>query len=94
MSNPQQDPLWAIRDLIEQQTWYQKFSNTVTAGVGAAVGGVWFASSVGFDIPDDVTKWGFVVIGVLTTLGIRKTQNGVTESQLEKIKEKYQSRLE
>ena len=94
MSAPRNDPLWPVRELLEEQEWYQKFSNTVTAGIGAAVGGVWFASTVGFDVPDDVTKWGFVVIGILTTIGVRKTQNGVTESQLEKIKEKYQSRLE
>lgn len=91
MTDPN-DPLWAVRELIQSQPWYKRFSNTVTAGVGAMVSLVWLGSTVGLEIPDTVQKWGFVVIGVLTALGVRKTPNGMTDTQLKEIEEAYTGR--
>jgi len=81
------DPLWAVKELIARQSWYKRFSNTVTAGVGSIVGLLWLAASFGMDVPDDVSKWVFAIIGVLTVLGILKTPNGMTETQLREIEE-------
>jgi hypothetical protein len=81
------DPLWAVKELIQSQPWYKRFSNTITASVGSLVGLLWLAVSFGVDVPDDVSKWVFVVIGILTALGILKTPNGMTETQLKEIQE-------
>jgi uncharacterized membrane protein len=86
MTDPN-DPLWAVKELIQSQPWYKRFSNTVTAGVGSVVGLIWLTVSFGVDVPDDVSKWVFAIIGVLTMLGILKTPNGMTEGQLREIKE-------
>ncbi|MGY4103403.1 hypothetical protein ACW2Q0_28150 [Nocardia sp. R16R-3T] len=87
-----QDALAPIRALYENQPWFKRFSNTVTGGVGALVQLAWLATTFGVDLPDDVEKWGFVVIGVLTVLGLRKTPNGITEQQLHQMEQAYVGR--
>jgi ABC-type glycerol-3-phosphate transport system permease component len=86
------DPLEPIKELLRKQPWYQRFSNTVTATVGSLVGLVWLGTSLGFEVPDDAQKWGFVVIAVLTTLGVYKTPNGLTNRQLNEIEAAYVGR--
>lgn len=86
------DPFGPIRDLYENQPWFKKVSNTVTGAVGAVVQLVWLAVTLGVDIPDEIEKWGFVIIAVLTTAGLRKTPNGITEQQLHEIEEAYVGR--
>lgn len=86
------DPLAPVRALYENQPWFKKTSNTVTGGVGVVVQLVWLATTLGVDLPDEVEKWGFVAIALLTTLGIRKTPNGITEKQLHEIEEAYVGR--
>ncbi len=90
--DPQGDPLAPVRALYENQPWFKKVSNTVTGATGAVVQVAWLAVTLGVDIPDDVEKWGFVAIALLTVLGIRKTPNGITERQLHEIEEAYVGR--
>lgn len=76
-------------ELLESQKWYQKFSNTATTAVGGLTMGVFFAASIGFDLPREAMGWGFMVIGVGTALGVLKTPNGMTESLLQKMLAQY-----
>jgi hypothetical protein len=89
MTEPTQDPLAPVRKLYEDQPWFKKISNTVTGATGAAVQLAWLATTLGVDLPDEIEKWGFVVIALLTTLGLRKTPNGITERQLHEIEQAY-----
>lgn len=86
------DPLAPVRALYADQPWFKKISNTVTGGVGVVVQLAWLATTLGVDLPDEAEKWGFVVIALLTTLGIRQTPNGITEKQLHEIEEAYVGR--
>lgn len=90
--DPQGDPLAPIRELYANQTWFKRFSNTVTGATGTLVQVAWLATTLGFDLPDEAEKWGFVIIALLTTLGIRKTPNGITEQQLDQMEEAYTGR--
>lgn len=85
------DPLEPVREIFSQQPWYKEFSNTVTTGVGLLIEAAWLATTFGVDLPDEGEKWGFVIIGILTMLGVAKTPNGITKGQLEQMERAYSS---
>ncbi|AVD99798.1 membrane protein [Gordonia phage Flapper] len=67
-----------LRATLERQPWYKRFANTVTTAVGALALIAWLLTSNGIGIdPAIVTAVGSA-LGVLTTLGVLKTPNGVT----------------
>lgn len=72
-----------LRDELDQQPWWRRVANTVTAGVGAVVGLLWVLVSSGVDLPAPVTQWVPVVIAALTVVGIKLTPNGVTQRQID-----------
>lgn len=78
------------RKQMEAQPWYLRFSNTVTTAAGALLGILWLAASAGLEIPTDVTKWVTGAIVVLTVLGVIKTPNGITPSQVDKLEDAAQ----
>lgn len=90
MINPQipddvQELIDNLRLQAEAQPWYAKFSNTLTTAVGLVLAALWVATASGIDLPDDVTKWVLGVIGVLTVLGVYKTPNGVTDTEVKRV---------
>lgn len=80
-----QELIDVVRKQMEAQPWYLRFSNTVTTAAGAILAILWLAAASGLEIPTDVTKWVTAVIVVLTVLGVIKTPNGVTPSQVDQL---------
>jgi len=74
-----------VRSQMEAQTWYQKFSNTATTAAGAVLLALWYAASLGLDVPTDVSEPIYVTIGTLTVLGVLKTPNGTTPKVVENL---------
>lgn len=74
--------------LVEQmrhQPWWQRFSNTVTAAVGAAVALIWLATAAGLNVPTEVTTGVAAAIPVLTALGVLRTRNGLTPRGVDRV---------
>ncbi|MEJ6549829.1 hypothetical protein PQI66_09765 [Corynebacterium sp. USCH3] len=74
-----------IRDKFEEEPWYKKIANTLTAIIGAIAtiaGGI---LSMGLDLP----YWAVVTIVTITSLGtalgVRGTKNGFSESLRRKL---------
>ncbi|AKJ72381.1 holin [Gordonia phage GTE8] len=79
-----------LREQLQRQPWYARFANTVTTAVGALALIVWLLTSNGVGIdPAIVTAVGSV-LGVLTTLGVLKTPNGITPRGVEKVEDAAQ----
>lgn len=84
--------LEGARAQVAAQPLVKRYANTVTTAVGLAVAGIWYLTSVGVDVPEDVTKWVTAAIALLTLLGVMKTPNGTTTAQIDqlaKVAEKY-----
>lgn len=92
MNVPMYDPLETIREIVRGQSWYKQTAKAVAGGVGVIVSVIWLGTSMGLDIPEPVSKWVFVIIAALTTLGIYQTPSGITQHQYEEIKEAYAGR--
>lgn len=76
-----------LRNQLAQQPWWQRFSNTVSASAGAVVLILWLAVAAGLDVPTDVLSGIASVIGVLTTLGVMKTRNGITPRGIAQVQQ-------
>lgn len=87
MTTPGFDVTQILRDKLAEQPFYKKYANTVTSAVGLLVGAIWLLISTGVELPEDVTKGALIVIALLTTLGVYKTPNGVTEKQITEIED-------
>lgn len=90
MSTPNVDPGAAalideLREQLERQPWYAKASNTVSTAVGVILLAIWMATSAGLEISADITRVVGVIIGVATVLFVRKTPNGVTETEVQRL---------
>lgn len=71
---------------IDEQSRFRKFSNTVTALVGALVTIASQALLLPFGLPDSV-MWLVLVITMLgTVFGVNNTKNGFSPSQVEKMR--------
>lgn len=74
-----------IRDYLEEQPWWRRYANTVTAAVGGLVTlAAWLLAS-GLDLP----TWALGLVGIVVfagnVLGIKATRNGVTPSTAAQI---------
>ncbi|UQV56372.1 hypothetical protein [Corynebacterium pseudodiphtheriticum] len=74
-----------IHQRVVEQSWFQKNANTVaTAGGFVATMLAWVVSQP--FAADPRVQTGVLVVGfLLTVLGVKKTPNGWSESQLEKV---------
>ena len=87
MTAPHDEVIDYLREKLQEQPWYHRFSNTVTAGVGAVVLLVWLLTSSGVDLPDGVEKGIAAAISLLTVLGVRATKNGTTPREIADIEQ-------
>jgi hypothetical protein len=83
------DGLKPVRDIVQSQPWYKEVAKSISAAVGPLIGIVWLATTAGFEIPDGVVKGGFIIIGVLTAVGVYQVPSGITQSQYDDIKKAY-----
>lgn len=84
---PSFDPAAILREKLQEQTWFQRYANTVTAALGLIVGAAWFILQLGLDLPEQVTNVVLGLIALGTVVGVRLTPNGVTEKQVQEIEE-------
>lgn len=74
-----------INQQIQKQTWYQANSNTITAAGGLVATLIVWASSQAF-AQDPRVQTGLLIAGfLLTVLGVNRTPNGWSRSQVAKI---------
>lgn len=76
-----------LREQLQRQPWYERFSNTLTAAIGAAVLIIWLLASSGVEVPQAVHNWVAVAIATATVLGVRVTKNGLTPRTVEAIEQ-------
>lgn len=74
-----------LRSQLEQQPWYRKYANTVTAAVTALVGLLWTAVSAGVAVPPELIAGGLVLLQFAGVIGIKATRNGVTQRQIDEL---------
>lgn len=74
-----------LRAQLEQQPWYRKYANTVTAALTAMVGLVWTAVSAGVEVPPELIAGGLVLLQFAGIVGIKATRNGVTQRQIDEL---------
>lgn len=74
-----------LRYQLEQQPWYRKYANTVTAALTAMVGLVWTAISAGVEVPPELIAGGLVLLQFAGVVGIKATRNGVTQRQIDEL---------
>ncbi|OIR43195.1 hypothetical protein [Corynebacterium sp. NML120713] len=77
----------AVENIIQNQTWFKKHSNFITSAVGLALTILaWVATQPFGDTP--LVDTAVIFIGFLaTTLGISVTPNGLSNSQLRRLRE-------
>ena len=74
--------------LVEQmqhQPWWRRFANTVSAAAGAVILILWVAVAAGLDVPSDWLGGVSAAIGLLTTLGVLRTPNGLTPRGVDRV---------
>ncbi|MGV0870012.1 hypothetical protein [Corynebacterium kalidii] len=76
-----------IRDKLDDQPWYKKIANTLTAVAGAIATILGAALSYGLDVPDGVMLGVVIFLSLCTALGVRGTRNGFSESQRRKLQQ-------
>lgn len=74
-----------IHSRVREQSWFQKNSNTVAAAGGFVATMLAWVVSQPFAADPRVQTAVLVVGFLLTVLGVKKTPNGWSESQLEKV---------
>jgi len=74
-----------LRSQLEQQPWYRKYANTVTAALTAVVGLIWTAVSAGVEVPPELIAGGLVLLQFAGVVGIKATRNGVTQRQIDEL---------
>lgn len=82
------DPTAPLREMLQDQPFVKRYANTVTTGIGVAVGAVWLAMSAGFEVSETVENWVLVLVGLGTLLGVKMTPNGVTEKQIQEVEQR------
>ncbi|AXH49783.1 holin [Gordonia phage Pleakley] len=87
---PASDVVDELRERLEAQPWYKRFSNTVTSAVGVLSILIWVAASNGVDLPGGVETGIGSGLAVLTVLGVLKTKNGVTPRGIAVVEEAAQ----
>ncbi|AMS03831.1 membrane protein [Gordonia phage BaxterFox] len=76
-----------LRDQLQAQPWYARFSNTVTSAVGAVGLIVWLLVANGVEIPGQWETGIGSGIALLTVLGVLKTKNGITPSTVGQVEQ-------
>lgn len=75
-----------IHQRVAEQSWFQKNANTVATSGGFVATVLAWAVSQPF-AADPRVQTGVLVVGfLLTVLGVKKTPNGWSDSQLERVK--------
>lgn len=81
---PNEYAVQALREQLEAQPWYKRFSNTVTSAVGALSLVLWLVVSSGVELSEGVQRWGAGIVSVLTVLGVLSTKNGVSPEEVDR----------
>lgn len=76
-----------LADKLSDQPKYKKISNTITASVGALLTVVSQVLLLPLDLPDWVMWSALGLTSLATVLGVNKTKNGFSDSQVEKLRQ-------
>ena len=76
-----------LRGALDSQPWYRKYANTVTTVYFAILQVISLVIGFGIELPGWAQIGVAVVILVGNVLGIKKTKNGVTDSNAEALRE-------
>lgn len=74
-----------VRDKLDEQPWYKKTANTISAATGALVSVATMVVAVGIDLPDAALIGLVALTAGGTAMGVRGTKNGFSESQRRKL---------
>lgn len=74
-----------VRDKLQDQPWYKKMANTLSAATGALISIATMVVAVGVDLPDEALIGLVALTAGGTALGVRGTKNGFSESQRKKL---------
>lgn len=77
--------LETLEDQVQEQTWYQRYANTVNAGAGlVATAGAGLLTS-GLDLPAWASVTITVLVAVAGVFAVKQTKNGLTPSVVDRI---------
>ena len=76
-----------IQTKLSEQPGHKKIANTITTAVGAAITVVSQVLLMPLDLPDWVMWAALALTSLGTVLGVNKTKNGFSESQIEKLRQ-------
>lgn len=76
----------AIHNRVKEQGWFKENANFVTSAAGFLVTVAAWAATQSF-AEDPRVQFGILILGFLgTVFGVKKTRNGFSKSQLQKIR--------
>ncbi|WLP91310.1 hypothetical protein [Gordonia sp. NB41Y] len=84
---PESEVVAQLRELMQEQPWWRRFANAVTAGVGATTMILWLLVTNGVDVPAQVQTGIASAIAILTTLGVLQTRNGLTPRGIDRVEQ-------
>lgn len=83
-----------VLEAVSRQPWWQRYANTVVAGIGALAALLGFLATFELPIRDEWAGLIPTVIAFLTALGIKLTKNGLAPSAAVKLEPVAEDQLE